>query len=192
MADTKISLLPVVTTPDDSDLFPVVQGAAPPTKRMSRAQMRAKYIPVVTRVVSGNIVVTSTTWVSAGTDLVLQNVFAGDFIQVGSSHSWNNDGAGFAALMNCVSITGASTVVNGWSEDAAENATGSGCACWRGAGEAITSNSGGSVIRAVVAGDLETAQLTIRFRVRVSSADTRNLVAVAALPWHAYAKNHGQ
>jgi len=137
---------------------------------------------------AANLTYASTTWgdLSASLDIALSPVFVGDIVEVGWCFSWNNDAAsGFFDVASLVSAA----VVNVWSLDGAEGASGQGIqGAW---GPPSTYQSPSGVLsREIVAGDLESGVLTLRCRRRNSSATT-TINAGANVPFSWMARNLG-
>jgi len=188
MADTKISDLSAVSAALAAQEIPVNDAGT--TKKLTLAQLNAKHVPIVARRTAGDLTVNGTSWADLdnGLDLVLAAVVAGDLVQVGLTAIWNSETV--TGALDAVSIVSASPVTS-WGADAAPNNTYDGVLAWFGQASQIES-IGGSVIRAVVSGDLAAGSLTIRFRVRTTTAANKLLFATAVNPICVYAINHGQ
>ena len=196
MADEKLSAIAALAALLGTDILYLVDdpGGSPVHKSITLDVLRQHVTGRLdkARRTSGNITVTSTTWVDldTGLDLTLTGVLANDEVEVGLSGIWAADGAGFQGLINAVSLV-SSSPVNGWGEEGAEAASGQGVSAWFGSSFNIHSSIGGSVIKTIVSGDLESGTLTIRFRTRLAGSDTRNLLANANNPLQVWAKNLG-
>lgn len=142
---------------------------------------------------SGSYAVNSTAWASLDTygaasasDLVLKAV-AGDWIEVGFSFAWDNQ-AMFGVLDVVSTIAGVLQSVWG----ATQSATDSGIVGCTGVASAFT-YVGGGYMKQCAAGDIDgTGNLTLRVKVRINAAGSKNLFATVDNPFTWWAKNNGQ
>lgn len=128
---------------------------------------------------AGNITLNSTTLVDVdtGTDLTLTGVVAGDVVEVSASGFWGSEAT--AGILDCKSVTGG----NFWS-----GGRSFGVMAWHGTaseGGAF----GGTVQRAVVAGDLSAGTLVIRFQHKTSTAVNKSFVGDTTTVFQVSAKN---
>lgn len=123
--------------------------------------------------------------VNTATDLTLTNVTAGDIVEVGLSALSDNEAVNL--FLDVASIVSAAPV-NYWAGTGA--AGDEGIQAWLGLTGVITLH-GGSVMKAIVAGDLSAGSLTLRLRYRTSAAVAKTLQADTANPLQWFAKNHG-
>lgn len=133
---------------------------------------------------SGSLTPASTSWANldTGLDLVIAAT-AGQWIEVGLSGNWSSE-----ATSGCI---GANTVDGGNSiTGTAEASTTEGVQAWRGSNAAV-SPIGGSVLYQVVSGDISGGNVTIRFRIRCTSAVTKTLFATSDKPLQVWARNVG-
>ena len=141
------------------------------------------------RYVTANLSYALTTWgdLHTDTDLVLKDVYAGDVVEVSVSGQWLSEApVGYLDVASLV----AAAEVNYWGTDGAESGTSEGVQGWTGIASAFGA-VGSPVSRVVVAGDLETGQLTLRFRRRNSSAAAKQIYAQADNPLILQAVNLG-
>jgi hypothetical protein len=155
--------------------------------------LRARQHKYVTRT-SGDITTAAinpaTTWgnVDTGLDITLKGA-VGDVVEVGLSGCWDDTAATYR-LLDVVSIVSAAPALN-WSGGVAEATTGQGIGAWR-ANTGVRTNAAGSVMRALLAGDIASGAVTLRLRYRgTDTATSRVLTASAAQPLHFWAKNLG-
>lgn len=123
--------------------------------------------------------------VSTSTDLVLGGIAVGDVVEVDLSCLFDNEAPN--AYMDAASVV-AGAAINYWGT--AGGASDEGIQAWLGLGGVVTLHGGG-VMKTIVAGDLESGQLTLRLRYRTSAASAKTLQADAANPLQWYAKNLG-
>lgn len=197
MADTKISGLPAATAGVLANEYAINEAGT--TKKVTRAVMRAKHVPVMARRTVGTIALAGTTWqdvaagVVAGTgcDLVLSEVVAGDVVEVGISVFWGAEND--YAYLDVGSLVSAA-IQNTWGADGSEPAgsTGEGVMAWQSTNSNLGNHRGGPILRAVVSGDLDSGSLTLRFRGRQNSAVNKQVRATTTQPFAVYAINHGQ
>jgi len=192
MADTKVSALTAATIPAEADLVYVVVGGT-----VSRKMVLSDLFPGFTQTVlgrrtSGDLVLGSSTWINVdtGLDLVIPGTSrVGDLVQVGVSIHYAS--ALVQSFLDFVSLDGVPAPVNSWAQDGVESVTATGISALI-AENGFASNNGGSIIRALVSGDLQSGVLTLRLRYRGSSATSRTLLANTNVPLHVWAINHGQ
>jgi len=191
MADTKVSALTAATTVAEADLIYLVTAAL-----ASRKMVLSDLFPGFCQVAlgkrtAGNLSLNSTTWINldTGLDLVIPGTsYAGDIVEVGMSGVWGAEAT--QPYIDVVSLISGSPV-NTWAQDGAEAAGATGVSSWVGT-NSVSTEFGGSIMRAIVSGDLSAGVLTLRFRYRASAATAKTLNAVANTPLHVWAKNHGQ
>lgn len=136
---------------------------------------------------SGNLTLNSTAWTNldTGLDLVLDAV-AGDVIEVGGT--WRFQGEAVEARLDVASLVAAAPV-NYWSNGTATPATNG--IIGFGGPASIASTSGGSMMRACVAGDLSLGTLTLRLRYKTDAATNKTLLAATTERFYWWAKNLG-
>lgn len=139
---------------------------------------------------SGNISVSSATWANLDTGLDLAvPATVGDLIEIGVNGRWAGGTSRFAGLDVASLVSG--SIVNYWGS-AVETGTNEGVDGWIGDGSAASNPIGGSVMRAVVAGDLAFGVVTVRFRARVTSGLAQTLQASTSNPLDVWIKNLGK
>lgn len=138
---------------------------------------------------TGNYVFAITAWTlfdpSHVSDLVVKAAI-GDWVEVKASGTWSNEAN--AAVLDVQSyVTGAP--INPWGT--AKSGTDIGIPSWQGVSGVITPFHG-SMIKQIVAGDLDVAgNLNLKLYIRVSGSN-KTLFAVADQPFKWWVKNLGQ
>ena len=139
----------------------------------------------------GNITINSTTWINMPTmgtasDLVL-TASSGDVIEVCASGLWNNDAVdGYVDVATVVS----GSPVNSFAADGTPSNSNTGIRAWYGATSQYSS-MGGSFFRTLVSGDISAGNVTLRLRVRTSSASNKILITSTDNIFEWWARNHG-
>lgn len=137
---------------------------------------------------AGDITLNSTSWDDLGvTDLVLPFSKPGDIVEVGLCGVYGAEAS--IPSLDVGSLVSAA-IVNVWSRDGAEAAAGNGVTGWAGF-SGVASAFGASVMKALVAGDIEDGVLTLRFRYKTAAAADKTLLAGANDRVYGWAKNHG-
>ena len=143
------------------------------------------------KVTAGNLTHALSSWgdLDNNLDLTIPGTsYVGDLVEVGLSARISNEAV--EVYLDVASLDGVPAEVNYWGADGAESGTHAGVLAWSGPASAI-STVGGSVMREIVSGDLQSGVLTLRFRVRCASASTKTINATTDIPLHVWAKNHG-
>lgn len=137
---------------------------------------------------SGNVTINGTSWanVDTGVDLVL-SASTGDLIEVAICARLAAGAANTDTLFDVATIVSASPV-NYFGT--AGGASDEGVIGWR-CKDTVDTAFGCSVSRILVSGDISSGTVTLRLRVRQSSAGNRSFVAGTANPFSWYAKNLG-
>lgn len=139
---------------------------------------------------SGNVSVTSTSWANfdTGLDLVL-DAQTGDVVEVGLSALGDSAGTAADILFDAGTLV-SSAIVNVVSTGTSENGSSDGVAAWY-CYRSMLAGAGGSVMYALQAGDIASGTVTLRVRVRLSSAGSRSVLASTNDPVCFWAKNLG-
>jgi hypothetical protein len=137
---------------------------------------------------AGDVVLNGTAWADVDTavDLTLE-AYPGDIVSVSVSHHGGSEAV--VACYDAVSVVSGSPV-NSWAVDGAVSATSRGVLAWR-EETSVEPSAGGTIARAIVAGDLSSNTLTIRLRGRTLTAAAKTERANADLPLAWSAVNHG-
>jgi hypothetical protein len=139
---------------------------------------------------SGDITANGTSWANldTGLDLVL-DAAVGDLVGCGIIGRWENQSS-VTGFLDVVSVVGGSPV-NAWGSGTTESGSFEGVQAWVG-DDGVQSRAGGTVFKTIVSGDLSAGTVTLRLRVRTSSANNKVLNASANQILHFYAINYGQ
>jgi hypothetical protein len=137
---------------------------------------------------SGFITVNGTAWADLDNalDLVL-TAKTDDWVEVGISSLWLNEAV--QGDLDAVSIV-SGVPVNSWAADGPVDADHQGVIAWVGVTSAFTT-FGGSMMKQLVAGDVDGGLVTIRFRTRTNIAGDKTIFADGNTPLTVWARNHG-
>lgn len=192
MADTKVSALTAATIPAEADLVYVVVGGTV-SRKMVLSDLFPGFVQAAhAKRTAGNLSLGSSTWINMSTDLDLVipgTSRVGDIVEVGMSGHFGLQAV--QSYLDVVSLDGVPDPVNSWSQDGAETATSTGVSAWFGE-PGVQTSFGGSIMRAIVSGDLQSGVLTLRFRYRGSVATSKTMSAITDTPLDVWAINHGQ
>ena len=149
------------------------------------------------RRVTGLLPITGTAWRKLPTaadtslDLILK-ANAGDWIEVAMSGLWSNE-TPIGALDVCSNPV-AGTAVNSWAQKGGVPvAANLGATCWYAHSGSVLINISGSLLKQVVAEDLDAnGLLRVSPWGRSGSSGTRNIFGQTELPFEFWAINHGQ
>lgn len=141
---------------------------------------------------AGNLVLNSGAWanVDVTTDMVM-SAQAGDIIEVSASFL-TSASALTATFFDIVSVV-AGAPVNSWGTDSAVGANLEGIQAWRcdSNNAGLNPRIGGSMFRAVTAGDIVNGQVTLRLRYKQPAANNVTLYNDGTRVLQLAAKNHG-
>ena len=142
----------------------------------------------VGRRTTGNVSITSSTWTNLdnGLDIALE-AQVGDLIEVGINGLWGAEAV--TGYLDVVTVV-ATVPVNQVSSGAAETGTSEGAVGWTGVSGSVSPVSG-SLMYSIVNGDLASLVVTLRIRVRGSSASAKTVYANTNEPFQFWAKNLG-
>jgi hypothetical protein len=139
---------------------------------------------------SGNVAVSSTSWANfdTGMDITL-DAQTGDVIEVGLSALADSAGTATDIMFDAGTLV-SSAIVNVVSSGTTESGSSDGVGAWYCTRSAY-SNAAGSVMYTLQSGDISSGTVTVRLRVRLAGAGSRNIFGSTTDPVQFSVKNLG-
>lgn len=135
---------------------------------------------------TSSITLNSTSWANLENSLdIVLSAKAGDYIEVGTSLFWSSENV--AAYLDVVTVV-SDAPVNSFGHDGAPPASGTGII---GITAAVSVGRCGSVLRKLVAGDIENGTVRLRWRYKTGTAANKGILGNSDVPIVVWARNHG-